>query len=217
MKVTKKLSPILLAVVAVVVGCSMIGAATTVMLTQSSTSVTATVGTYPVSITAAAPTGSEGGSDVTFDTITPDTTGTAVETPEIGTVYGTDITMATTADLNDLHLYLYILNTGSDLMTPSDVSVQLYFQGQTPANACWYPVSFESFGDYMLADIPLSTSQIAGLLPGVSGTNSAGTAVPSGFSMTWTFALEFSVAGTYDIEWYAVNSGSVVSSATSTT
>ena len=159
MKVTKKLSPILLAVVAVVVGCSMIGAATTVLVTSATapTTTTATVaaGSYPVTLAASAVGTDEASYNVAEMPLASDGTLNTV-TPDIGTVYATDITMTVSDDdLQNLVFYLMIQNTAT--ISSSDVSVNVYSTAFGTGN--WYPVTFESYGNYVLADIPITPLQ----------------------------------------------------------
>ena len=195
MKVTRKISPMLMGVVAVLVGCSMMGAAVSVIISQTPSSSVANV------TVAKAITMTKG--DV-------DTNGLGfcgqdypylddLVTPAVGATYDIMIKARTSADLPNVVFYFKITKTAVDEVTPaqilaSDVVVKEY-QGNI-STSHWTPLSLESYGDYVLGTFALTSGY---------PSTANGMTLTAGWSDAWAFTVQFTTTGAYTFEWYATS------------
>lgn len=192
MKLTRKASPILFGLVAVLVGCSMMGAAISVLVSTNPASSTATV-TIDKALTLEKGDATSNGLGLwnqEFPYL-----GDAV-TPAVGATYDTKITARSSADLQNVVFYFKITKTDVDgnpaLIQSTDVVVKEYYQNSSMYH--WIPLDLESYGDYVLGTFSYDTAY-----PGTGN----GVSVTAGWSDWWAFQLQFTTTGVFTVDWYA--------------
>jgi hypothetical protein len=198
MKITKKMSPILFGLVAVLVGCSMMGAAISVIVSTAPTPSVATVTIADAISMSKADTDS---STMGLWAQNYPYLGDAV-TPAVGATYDINITASSTAALQNVVFYFKVTKTDVDgttpvLINPTDLVVKEFQENISASH--WIPLDLESYGDYVLG-----TFAVADTYPETAN----GVSVTAGWSDSWAFMVQFTTVGVYTFEWYAASPSS---------
>lgn len=191
MKITRKMSPVLFGLVAVLVGMSMMGAAISVIVSNVPTPNKVTVSpNLPVTLT-------QDDVDVTGLGFSANDYPALTDTLEasVGQIYDTRITVAATAELQNVVIYFKVVKTdASDIpirIDATDLSVKEFNDREgadAPDSDAWIPLHLESYGDYVL---------------GYFENNRNGIHMGSTFNEAYCFIITFASEGVYTFSWYA--------------
>lgn len=199
MKLTRKMSPLLMGLVAVLVGCSMMGAALSVLVSTNPASSVATV-TIDKALTLQK-----------WDSTTLGKGMWAQEypflddavTPAVGSTYDINITARSSAVLENVYFFFKITKLDVTGVTPqlilsSDVVVKEYQGNHSTTH--WDQLDLESYGDYLLGSF-MVYDRDTNLVPD-------GVAVTAGWSDVYSFMVQFTTTGEYTFDWYASSTNS---------
>jgi len=198
MKITRKMSPMLLALVAVLIGCSMMASALSVIVSQGPASSVATV-TVADAITLSKADATTNGLGLWSQEMP--YLGDAT-TPAVGATYDVQITARSSAALPNVVFYFKITKTDVDgttpvLIQPSDVIVKEYQQNISTSH--WNLLDLESYGDYLLGSFLIDESV---------ETTYQSVSVSDGWSDVYVFLVQFANTGVYTFDWYAASPSS---------
>lgn len=185
------MSPILFGVVAILVGCSMMGAAISVLVSTTPTPSVASVDVAKGVLLAKSDPGSlnEGFLQQQYSYLDD------ACTPSVGSVYEVRINATTDPSMSELKNVVFYFKVTKDngagnpeMMNSTDLVVRQY--NVTTNDGRWNQVDLESYGDYVLGSV-------SNLRNGYD--------VNSSFAQTWDFTVQFTELGHYHFDWYAVN------------
>jgi hypothetical protein len=188
MKLSKKMSPMVFGLIAILIGCSTMGAAVSVIVTQNHVTNTTATGTEPVTLVQSEAIVLDKGFMTNEYTALTDN---AVTT--IGCINDTKLTVTTSQNLANAVMVFKITKTVGGvaaLINSTDIAVKEYQAvddgGVWTNDTHWIPIHLESYGDYVL---------------GYFENDQNGIALTTTMTVEYYFIVSFVESGTYAFNW----------------
>ncbi len=219
MKITRKMSPILFGLVAVMIGCSMMGAAISVIVSSGTSTNEVVIGnpnsvlfTDPADADLAALGVAHPTADLGNDYPGIEDYADNINTAE-GTIYDTMTTVTCESSYDNMVIAIKITNADGTAVRSTDVSLKECFVTDITASTNgeddvgtispnpnaplvhWVPIHLETYGDYLLGYVE---NNINGF-----DVSPADAATP--FTFDLYYVVTFAVSGEYTISWEVVS------------